>query len=764
MMERKLGPLPSLFLLQNRVYNMSLNYSTSTMVTTGGPLRPEFGTHHATEEEISANQVRNQSLWTHDEAFDLNLPGRLNADVETRKDGMSLHKGIKIATWNVRSLKSIGKLSVVCKEMERHNISVLGLAEVHWTGRGSFVTADGCKVIYSRKELGEGYNHGVGIILNKFVSKTVLGYHPVNDRIITVRLKAHPYNVTVVQFYSPTSDATIVEVETFYDILQETLDSIPNRDIKVKVGDANSKIGRMACASATHGKYGLGEQNEQGQRLLEFCTINNLIVTNTLFQHHPRRLYTYRLSPDHRTKNQIDYIIVPQRWRSSVKNTRTYPGADCNSDHQLHVMNFKLRLKKNVQQQSCIRFDLTATPNEYSVEISNRFELLARLDEEKTPNELWTDIKVATIEVAKKLIPKIKKRKQKWISSETYHLIEERRMLKAKGLDSSEMQERYQQYNREIQKALRHDKKQNIIKQCEEIENNSKQNATRDLYRAVKNITRRFNPRLEVVKDDSNNVLTDGSDVLNRWKEYCEKLYEHPNRDSECPIEINSMTYEPPPLFAEVEKALYSLKNNKSPGYDDIPAELLKIPGESAVKVMYKLCIKIWKQCEWPEDWLASLFVIIPKKGDTMKCENNRTNALICHASKVLLKIMAQRMKVKLKEEIAEEQGGFISEKGTRNQIMNLKLIIEKYREYNKALYICFIDYRKAFDAVSHNKLWQIMCNMGFPQHLLKLLQSFVSGSKSNSLNWLWFNGMVFYRARCQTRLHFIALSLQYLL
>ena len=85
------------------------------------------------------------------------------------------------------------------------------------------------------------------------------------------------------------------------------------------------------------------------------------------------------------------------------------------------------------------------------------------------------------------------------------------------------------------------------------------------------------------------------------------------------------MIYEPPPLFAEVEKALYSLKNNKSPGYDDIPAELLKLPGESAVKVMYKLCIKIWKQCEWPEDWLASLFVTIPKKGDTMKCENNRT-------------------------------------------------------------------------------------------------------------------------------------------
>lgn len=95
----------------------------------------------------------------------------------------------------------------------------------------------------------------------------------------------------------------------------------------ITVGDANAKIGK-------HGKY------EQGQQFLEICTINNLIVTNTLFQHQPRRLYTW-LSPDHCTKNQIDYIIVSQRWRSSVKNMH-YPGVDCNSDHQLLVINFKL--------------------------------------------------------------------------------------------------------------------------------------------------------------------------------------------------------------------------------------------------------------------------------------------------------------------------------------------------------------------------------------------------------------------------------------
>eukprot|EP00794_Sanderia_malayensis_P019305 gene19305-21229_t len=93
--------------------------------------------------------------------------------------------------------------------------------------------------------------------------------------------------------------------------------------------------------------------------------------------------------------------MVPRRWRSGVKNTRTYPGADCNSDHQLLVMNFKLHIKKNTQHQSSLRFDKTVIPDEYTIEISNRYELLARLDEEKTPNELWKYIKTATMESAK---------------------------------------------------------------------------------------------------------------------------------------------------------------------------------------------------------------------------------------------------------------------------------------------------------------------------------------------------------------------------
>ena len=89
---------------------------------------------------------------------------------------------------------------------------------------------------------------------------------------------------------------------------------------------------------------------------------------------------------------------------------------------------------------------------------------------------------------------------------------------------------------------------------CKEMDRTSKENVTRDFYKAVKNITRRFSPRLEVVKDDSNNVVTDSFDALNRWKEYCEKLYKNQNYENKCPIETQSMIHEPPPLFAKWKK------------------------------------------------------------------------------------------------------------------------------------------------------------------------------------------------------------------
>lgn len=137
--------------------------------------------------------------------------------------------------------------------------------------------------VYSGKEVGAGYNHDVGIILANGRQSSLLGYNPVSDRIIVLRLSAHPYNMTIVQIYSPTSTANEEELDQFYETLQETIDAIPARDVKIIMGDANAKVGKATTAAPTHRVFGLGEQNEQGHKLIYFCGTNNHTITNTLF-------------------------------------------------------------------------------------------------------------------------------------------------------------------------------------------------------------------------------------------------------------------------------------------------------------------------------------------------------------------------------------------------------------------------------------------------------------------------------------------------
>ena len=116
------------------------------------------------------------------------------------------------------------------------------------------------------------------------------------------------------------------------------------------------------------GKFGLGVQNEAGQRLIEFCQENALVITNILFQQHKRRLYTWT-SPDGQHRYQIDYIFCSQRWRSSIQSAKTRPGADCGSDHELLIAKFRLKLKKVGKNAKPFRYDLDQIPYDYTVEL-----------------------------------------------------------------------------------------------------------------------------------------------------------------------------------------------------------------------------------------------------------------------------------------------------------------------------------------------------------------------------------------------------------
>ena len=187
--------------------------------------------------------------------------------------------------------------------------------------------------------------------------------------MISVCFQGKSFNVMVIQVYAPTSNAEEAEVEQFYEDLQELLELTPKKD--VLLGDWNAKVGNQETPGVT-GKFGLGVQNEAGQRLKEFCQENALIIANTLFQQHKGRLYTWT-SPDGQHRNQIDYILCSQRWRSPTQSAKTRPGADCGSDHELLIAKFRLKLKKVEKTTRPFRYDLNQIPYDYTVELRNRF-------------------------------------------------------------------------------------------------------------------------------------------------------------------------------------------------------------------------------------------------------------------------------------------------------------------------------------------------------------------------------------------------------
>ena len=159
--------------------------------------------------------------------------------------------------------------------------------------------------------------NGVAIIVNKRVLNAALGCNLKNDRMISVCFQGKSFNITVIQVYALTGNAEEAKVEWFYEDLQDLLELTPKKDVLFIIGDWNAKVGSQETPGVP-GKFGLGIRNETGQRLIEFCQENALVIANTLFQPHKKRLYTWT-SPDGQYQNQIDYILCSQRWRSSIK-------------------------------------------------------------------------------------------------------------------------------------------------------------------------------------------------------------------------------------------------------------------------------------------------------------------------------------------------------------------------------------------------------------------------------------------------------------
>lgn len=616
----------------------------------------------------------------------------------------------------------------------------LGLAEVRWTGIGESMTDEGHKMWYSDNDT--KHQHGVGFIVRKERVNSVISCTPINSRIISIRISARPKNVTIMQVYAPTQDYSDEEVNEFYDELDTNISKTPKKDILIIQGDWNAKVGPDAHNqwAGTAGRFGIGDTNDRGLRLLEFASSHSLTLANTLFPHKTSRRTTWH-SPNGKVHNQIDFILVPQKLKSSINKakTRTFPGADIGSDHDMVLLTLKLKLKKNNKQGSPrIRFNVDKLNDPeiasiFEAKVGGRFAALNLLEDDI--NTLTDNIKDVLHETGMEVLGKARKKNKPWVTDDILDLCDKRRELKKTKKIDPVAAKQHGIINKDIRKNMKKAKEQWITDQCSSIETGLSSGNSKTAFDTLKRLTKPQQAKSPIINDKDGNLLTEQAAVVERWTEYCEGLYNFKlNPDTSIlvnGINTNREAGEAPILEEEIEEAIRALKRGKAPGVDNIQGELLKHAGPELTRILTAICQRIWVTKEWPKEWTQSLILPLPKKGNLKLCQNHRTISLISHPSKVMLRVLLNRLKRKSEEVLSEEQAGFRPKRSTVEQIFNIRLIIEKHLQHQQDIYHNFIDFKKAFDRVWHEGLWQVMRNFNFDTNTIEVIEALYNNSSS---------------------------------
>ena len=182
----------------------------------------------------------------------------------------------------------------------------------------------------------------------------------------------------------------------------------------------------------------------------------------------------------------------------------------------------------------------------------------------------------------------------------------------------------------------------------------------------------------------------------------------------------------------ELADAIRRLKSGKAPGIDMISAEEIVAAGEKGTDALFSLCQKIWQEERFPDDWKHSVIIPIHKKKDKLHCDNYRGISLLCHSQKLMASVLLGRVKSRTEEVLSEAQAGFRPGRSTIDQLFTLRLLAEKYYEFGKDLYICYVDFQKAFDSVWRKGLWQVMRHLGYDIKIIRLLESMYHNTASS--------------------------------
>jgi len=633
-------------------------------------------------------------------------------------------KQLRICTYNPQSISDLNQdLEVMLVELESMNWDIIGISASQI--KESFIEELPSGHYLFNSGNGISRSNGTGFLVHKAFFPFVCDYKDISDRLAMLSLQGKDNKFVFIQVYFPTSSHEDEEVEELYNQVQALVDKIPQRDFLFIMGDFNAKVGGLN-ATYPHcvGKHTIGSSNDRGERLASFCSANNLYITNTFFE--KRRLHTWN-HPNGKSKGQIDFVLSRNKFCQNVTDASVLNTPSI-SDHRFLRVEVKTGYIWQKPKSPIKKYNLSAlnnrdTSREFQLDLSNRF--LPLIEDPLTDVQEFSDaVNDHILQTAEKIIPPIKQDTPSWMKNDTKSAINDKKNVRKQYGESSIP---YKVAKAEVKKLVKRDKLNQLNDDLDKISNLP---PDKQFFLAMKKLKTNKRNISWGIKDKNGKILTSREEILERWAVFYEELYDDPNpcdplsADDELPI--------PSITKSEIITAINRLASGKSPGIDRIHSEFLKAGGDAMVNILHILFNLILETGEIPSTFKKALIVVLYKKGDRSECKNYRPISLLSHVYKLFMTIVGNRITDDLYSCIPKSQAAYQPGRGTIEQIFALSQLIEKSIEYNKPLYMIFIDFTKAFDSIKLDKLWSILDKTPLNKNYINLLKSVYDGSQAS--------------------------------
>ena len=496
----------------------------------------------------------------------------------------------RFGTWNVRTLRGLGKKEQLAREMKRYRLSILAVTETHLPGEGEMILEEGSDytMIFSGRR-DESNAEGVGLALTPHARATMRCHQAVSSRVLTAEFLTQVGPLLIVVAYAPTDQDCAEMQDRFYSDLDCVMNN--GNGLVMVMGDFNASVSEGV--KGVVGPYGLGNRtSDNGERLVSFASTHGLCITNTFFPH--KRIHTASwYPPDPRSRPSLkDYVLVKHRMRSSILDTRVHRGADMDSDHRLVITSIRLKLLKkarNQRRRQCFNVELLLQDQRRSDFMETIGEYFSTRKRQGDVEEIWEELKKSVLGSAEQHLGGKRKRQSKWMTQDTIEIIEAKRMAFLRWQERREATGRHKKYKdlcKKVRRAVREDKEKWLDGVMKGLEDNMKCHRQGSFFKKMRQLTATRVKPMSTIMDESGQPLQKSEEKLARWKRHFEKVLNVQSvvadsvveeLEDQSEAETTQVTRE------EVEWAVRKLQNCKAAGEDDIVAELLKSGGEAMI-------------------------------------------------------------------------------------------------------------------------------------------------------------------------------------